>query len=216
MAEIRVLIVDDHAIFCESLASLLIVKGSIEIVGSASTGKEALQKLKELHPDIVLMDIEMKEIDGIRATQIIKEMYPEISVVILTMHSDEGYLFEAIKAGADGYVLKDFPSSFLLETIDRVSKGENVFDPLSIKKIVERLRNLSKKKSTLTDKEDFLTRREAAILKLVAEGNTNREIANTLFISEHTVRNHLANIFSKFKCGTRTRAISEATKRGFI
>jgi len=213
--KIRVLIVDDHVIFCESLASLLTMGGKVEVVGIAHDGEKALKITRELRPDIILMDIEMKGIDGLQATSDIKKEYPDTRVVVLTMHSDEEYLFEAVKAGANGYMLKESSSAHLLETINAVARGESLLDTASTSKILKKLRNFMS--SGITDgRKSVLSAREKEILHLIMDGYNNRAIANKLTISENTVRNHLANIFFKLNCNCRTKAIAEASRRGLI
>jgi DNA-binding NarL/FixJ family response regulator len=210
----RVFIVDDHGVFCESLAFLLSIRGEAEIVGTATTGEEAVKKIEILRPDVVLMDIEMKGLDGIGATRKLKEKFPEVKVIMLTMHSEEQYIFEAIKAGANGYVLKDYSCSSIIEAIKSVSRNDAFFDPRSSGKVLAGLK--TQFGSTGKVQEVPLSRREIEILKLIAEGHINKEISTELCISIHTVRNHIANIFSKIECNTRTKAINEAHRRNLI
>lgn len=214
MKKVRVLIVDDHEVFCESLAFLLSIRGEAEIVDTVTTGEDALKKVASLRPDVVLMDIEMKGLDGIGATRRLKEKFPDVKVIMLTMHSDEQYIFEAIKAGAKGYVLKDYSSSSIIEAIRSVARDEAFFDPRSSGKVLSGL------KTQFADTDGArkvpLSRREIEILKLIAQGYINKEISTKLCISVHTVRNHIANIFSKIECNTRTRAINEAHRRNLI
>jgi DNA-binding NarL/FixJ family response regulator len=214
MKKVRDLIVDDHRVFAESLAFLLSIKGEAEIVGSVTTGEDALKKVATQRPDIVLMDIEMKGIDGIVATRKLKDKFPDVKVIMLTMHAEEEHILEAVKAGARGYVLKDYSCSSIIEAIRSVSRDEAFLDPRSSGKFLRGL----KTRLTQTDEasEVPLSRRETEILKLVAEGYMNKEISARLYISVHTVRNHIANIFSKVNCNTRTRAISEAQRRRLI
>jgi two-component system response regulator DegU len=214
MKKVRVLIVDDHKVFGESLAFLLSIKGEAEIVGTVTTGEDALKKVENLRPDIVLMDIEMKGLDGIGATRRLKEKFPDVKVIMLTMHAEEEHILEAVKAGARGYVLKDYSCSSIIEAIRSVGRDEAFLDPRSSEKVLRGL----KTRLTHTDEasEVPLSRREIEILKLLAEGYMNKEISAKLYISVHTVRNHIANIFSKVKCNTRTRAISEAQRRNLI
>jgi len=129
LEKVKVLIVDDHTVFCEALSSLLTIKGEVDVVGIASNAEDAFKKVKQLNPDVVLMDIELKDSDGIQTTRIIKEKHPNTEVIILTMHTDEQYLLEAIQAGAKGYILKDFPSSLLLEAIKYVAEGKSLLIP---------------------------------------------------------------------------------------
>ena len=217
MEKVKVLIVDDHTVFCEALSSLLTIKGEVDVVGIASNAEDAFKKVKQLNPDVVLMDIELKDSDGIQTTRIIKEKHPNTEVIILTMHTDEQYLLEAIQAGAKGYILKDFPSSLLLEAIKYVAEGKSLFDPTSSSRVLNELKFLLNKKRQLTgEKDSSLSKREVEILKLIAEGYTNKEIAQKLYLSEHTVRNHISNIFLKLNCNTRAKAVLEAFKKKLI
>lgn len=214
MKKTRVLIVDDHEVFCESLALLLSLRGEAEIVGTVTSGEDALKEVESLRPDVVLMDIEMKGLDGIGATRRLKEKFPDVKVIMLTMHSEEQYIFEAIKAGAKGYVLKDYSCSRIIEAINSVSRDEAFFHPRSSGKVLTGLK--TQFGDTDGAREVSLSRREIEILKLIAEGHINKEISNLLCISIHTVRNHIANIFSKIECNTRTKAVNEAHRRKFI
>jgi len=217
LEKVKVLIVDDHTVFCEALSSLLTIKGEVDVVGIASNAEDAFKKVKQLNPDVVLMDIELKDSDGIQTTRIIKEKHPNTEVIILTMHTDEQYLLEAIQAGAKGYILKDFPSSLLLEAIKYVAEGKSLFDPTSSSRVLNQLKLLLNKKRQLTgEKDSSLSKREVEILKLIAEGYTNKEIAQKLYLSEHTVRNHISNIFLKLNCNTRAKAVLEAFKKKLI
>jgi len=217
LEKVKVLIVDDHTVFCEALSSLLTIKGEVDVVGIASNAEDAFKKVKQLNPDVVLMDIELKDSDGIQTTRIIKEKHPDTEVIILTMHTDEQYLLEAIQAGAKGYILKDFPSSLLLEAIKYVAEGKSLFDPTSSSRVLNELKLLLNKKRQLTEEKDSsLSKREVEILKLIAEGYTNKEIAQKLYLSEHTVRNHISNIFLKLNCNTRAKAVLEAFKKKLI
>lgn len=216
MEKVKVFILDDHAVFCEALSSLLTVKGDVDVVGTAANAEDAFKGVERLNPDIVLIDIEMKNIDGIHATRMIKEKFPNTEVIVLTMHTEEQYLIDSINAGAKGYILKDFPSSFLLEAIKSVSKGESLLDPKSSNKVLREFRQLLRKKKRSTGNGRGLSQREIEILRLIAEGNTNKEIGKRLYLSIHTVRNHIANIFLKLNCNSRTRAIVEGHKRGLI
>ena len=210
----RVLIVDDHKMFCESLSSLFSMKKEVAVLGTANSGKEAIHKAELLKPDIILMDIEMEGLDGIETMRKIREKLPSTEVIMLTMHSDEEYVLEAIKAGAKGYVLKDFSSSQLLEAIKSVRKGGIFFDPKSSQKVIRSLQNQHGEEKGIGEEKSTLSLREREILRLISEGYTNKEISNRLFISAHTTRNHIANIFMKLDCHTRTKAVIEGKKRG--
>ena len=214
MQRCKVLIIDDHAMFGESLALLLSTKGEVEVVGVAKSGEEALARLEASRPDIVLMDIEMKGIDGIEATRRVRRLYPDIEVIVVTMHAEEEYIIEAIKAGAKGYVLKNFSSSFILDAIQAVRKGEHAFDPKSSAKALKSVAKIIRHGET--EEKNPLTKQEVRILKLIAEGYVNKEISKALDISIHTVRNHIANFFVKLNCSNRTKAVKEAQRQKLI
>ena len=214
--KVKVLIVDDHEMFCESLAALISMRGEVEVSGIANCGKEAMEKTELLKPDIVLMDVEMKDFDGIEAMRKIKGKFPDISFIMLTMHSDEEYVMEAIKAGAKGYVLKESSSSEVLEAIRTVSQGKSFFDSKSSHKVIENLQHQYENMKRFKEEGNVLSQRELEVLKLIAEGCTNKEISNKLFISPHTTRNHITNIFISLNCHTRTKAVIEGHKKGLI
>ena len=214
--KIKVLIVDDHEVFCESLAALISMRDEVEVLGTANCGKEAIEKTGSLKPDIVLIDIKMKDLDGIETMRRVKEKFPDMQFIILTMYSDEEYVIEAIKAGAKGYVLKDSSSSEVLQAIWAVSKGKAFFDPNSSWKVIESIQGQKKSAKRTEADESILSQREVEVLGLIAEGSSNREISEKLFISPHTTRNHIANIFAKFGCHTRTKAIIEGRKKALI
>lgn len=201
----KVFLCDDHKLFREGLRKILELKDDIEIVGEASNGQEAIDRIKKAHPDIVLMDIGMPEMDGMSATYKIKKEIPRVNIIILTVYQDEPHIFEAIKAGAIGYLLKDISSDELIEAICRVYKGEALIQPSIATKVLKEFITLSKKKE---DKERYtgLTERENEILKLITLGNGNKEIASKLYISEKTVKNHISNIFQKLHVNSRTQA----------
>ena len=216
-SSIKVLIVDDHEMFCESLAALISMKDDIEVVGLASSGAEAIRKTELLRPDIILMDIKMKGIDGIEAMRKIKEKSPDIDFIMLTMYDDEEYVMESIKAGAKGYVLKESPSSKVLEAIRTVGTGKAFFDPNSSSRVIEGIQRQRGQKGPRPEEDEaILSPREIDILRLMAEGYSNKEISNKLFISPHTTRNHIANIFMKLNCQTRMKAVIEGKRKGLI
>jgi DNA-binding NarL/FixJ family response regulator len=209
--KIKVLIVDDHKMFCESLAALISMGSEVEVLGIANSGKEAIGKTELLKPDIVLIDIKMKDFDGIETMRKIKEKLPDIAFIMLTMFSDEEYVMEAIKAGAKGYILKDSSASQVFEAIRTVSHGKSFFDSNSSHKVIESIQKQYK-----NAKRFKFSQREIEVLKLIAEGYTNKEISNKLFISPHTARNHITNIFMKLNCHTRTKAVIEGYKKSLI
>jgi len=215
LKKISVLIVDDHALVREGLAKILSMEEGISVVGEAENGERAVELALKLKPDIVLMDINMPGINGIEATKMIKNEMPEIGIIALTIHDQEEYLFELIKAGASGYVLKDIRPDLLVQTIFGVARGESFVPPSMTTKIFSELARLS----SLSGRNSFpqgLTRREVDVLRLVAHGDSNRAIAKKLFISEKTVKNHLTNIFQKLGVEDRTQAAIHAVKSKIV
>jgi len=214
MDRIRVLLVDDHTLFRKGLASLLQTQDDIEVVGEASNGKEALEKARELMPDLILMDIYMPEYDGLMATKMIKSEMPYVKIVILTVSDSDQSLFEAIKCGAQGYLLKNLEPRELFNMIRNVFRGEApISSPLAAKILNEFVnKNLNNQKSP----EETLTLREKEVLTLIAEGASNKEIAYKLNISENTVKNHLRNIMEKLHLQNRVQLAVFAIKKGIV
>lgn len=209
----RVLLADDHALFRAGLASLLKAWG-LELAGQAGNGEEALVKVRELHPDLVFMDIAMPRLNGLEATRAIKAAFPEVKVVILTVSDDEQDLFEAIKSGAEGYLLKNLREEEFAELVARLGRGEPVMSPGLAKKLLQEFARLKEERHRL-DGEAGLTDREREVLEQVARGATNREVAATLFISENTVNYHMKNILSKLHLRNRAQVVAWALEHGF-
>lgn len=204
---IRVFLCDDHNLFRQGMRKLLELERDIQIVGEASNGREMLDMLKKTGPDIVLMDINMPEIDGIAATYKIKKILPGADVVILTVYEDEPHIFEAIKAGAMGYLLKDVSIEEVIEAIHKVYKGEALLQPMIAAKVLKEFAMLDKRKIKEGDRfYNDLTEREKEILRLIALGGSNKEIAQKLDISEKTVKNHISSIFQTLHVNNRTQA----------
>ncbi len=217
MSKIKVLIADDHALLRSGLARLLGEIGEIEVVGEAENGLEAVQKAQELNPDIVLMDISMPVMNGMDATREIKKRSEDVKVLILTVHDNEEYLFQAFQSGAAGYVIKKAADSDLVNAINSVAHGDYVLHPAVTKMMVENyLEKLSWGGKSAPGGNGQLTDREREILKLVAEGYTNREIAGSLFISVKTVDTHKANIMEKLKLHKRAELVHYALRKGFL
>lgn len=208
----KVFLCDDHRLFREGLRKILELESDIKIVGEASDGEEAIKMIKKTRPDIVIMDIGMPGMDGVSATYKIRKEGPRINIIILTVYQDEPHIFEAIKAGAIGYLLKDISSDELIEAIRRVYKGEALIQPSIAPKLLKEFTVLSKKKA---DGQTYigLTERENEILKLITLGNSNKEIASKLYISEKTVKNHISNIFQKLHVNSRTQAALYALRQ---
>jgi DNA-binding NarL/FixJ family response regulator len=208
----RVLIVDDHALVRGGIASLLQVN-DIEVVGQAGSGQEAVEKTRKLKPDIVLMDIKMPGYSGLKATQLIKAEMPETKIVMVTAFDDDEDLFEAMKSGAVGYILKNVDADEFIGLLSSVMKGDVAVSPWIASKIVdEYFRNPEKIKSK--DEEHDLTRKEEEVLRCVATGATNKEIASSLKISDNTVKYHLRNIMEKLHFKNRAQMAAYAVKKG--
>jgi len=199
---IKVLIVDDQSLIREGLRMMLSLYDEIIIVGEATNGKKAIEFLDKEEVDLILMDIRMPIMDGVEATRIIKEKYPKIKVLILTTFNEDEYIFEGLKNGADGYLLKDIPSEELVKAIETVYKGNVLLQPDVAKKIIAAMSPKNPIKKDILFK---LTKRENEIALLISEGKTNREISQLLFITEGTVKNHLTNILDKLDVRDRTQ-----------
>ncbi|MCI6713407.1 MAG: response regulator transcription factor [Lachnospiraceae bacterium] len=208
----KVMITDDHSLIREGIRQLLEFDGSIEVIGEASNGVECLEKLEVLSPDVLLLDINMPEMNGIDVLKQLKETESDVKVLILTVHNELEYLLKAIDIGVDGYILKDSESSELKNAIDIICKGENYIQPSLIPALNNQLANRDIDK----DKIDLLTSREYEVLIQVANGMSNKEIATNLNISERTVKNHISNIFKKIDVSDRTQAAVFAIKNNII
>ncbi len=206
----RILIADDHGIVRSGLRLLLERQQGIEVVGEASDGVEALEMTIRERPDLAILDVKMPKLTGLQATRQIKEQAPEVSVLILSMHDDERYLFEALKAGASGYVLKAQADEDLLDAVHAVERGEPFLTPDAQRALIK---DVLERDSEGTDE---LTPREQEVVKLVAEAHTNREIAELLHLSEKTVENHRANAMHKLGMRDRVELVRYAIRRGLI
>lgn len=214
---IRVFLADDHALFREGLAGILNAHPDFEVVGEASDGLEAVVKAQELAPDLILMDIMMPGYDGLEATRQIKRLLPATTVVILTVRDDEEKLFEAIKNGAQGYLLKTIPSREMLGLLRGAVQGEAAITPALAGRMLEEFRRLSRLALPDTDEDAVaLTFREQEVLSLVAQGKMDKEVADALQISIHTVKSHMRNILAKLHVGTRREAAQYARHKGLI
>lgn len=204
MERIRVLLADDHGLFREGVAGILRAQPDFEVVGEASDGLEALVKARELAPDLVLMDIQMRGADGIEATERIKQERPATTIVMLTVRDDEDALFQAIQSGAQGYLLKNIPSADMLELLRGAVRGEAAITPVLAGRMLEEFRRLSQEAPGRPGEEAAtLSRREQEVLSLVAERATDKEIAEALHLSLSTVKSHMRNILAKLHVGSR-------------
>ncbi len=208
----HVVVADDHSLFRYGLKAMLANAEGFEVVGEATTGEEAVEKVTELKPDIVLMDIQMPGINGIEATRRILETNPRVGVVVVTMFEDDDSVFAALRAGARGYVLKGADVEEVLKVLGAVAEGEAHFGP----EIARRLMGFFSAPKPAAPAEAFpeLTAREAEVLDLIAQGRNNAEIARRLYLSQKTVRNHVSNVFLKLQVADRSQAIVRAREAG--
>jgi DNA-binding NarL/FixJ family response regulator len=216
---IRTLIVDDHALFRRGLEIVLVSESDIEVVGQAGDGAEAVQKAAESVPDIVLMDVRMPRSSGIQACRAIKDAAPSAKIIILTMSDEEEDLFEAIRAGASGYLLKDIPLDEVAEAVRAVHGGQSLISPSMAGKLLTEFATLAKRDQGQPPQQlpaPKLTDREMQVLKLVARGMNNRDIAKELFISDNTVKNHVRNILEKLQIHSRMEAVMVAVREKII
>jgi len=217
MSEVtRIIIADDQSLFREGLHTLLSVLPEFEVVGEAGNGEEVLRLVVEKLPDVVLMDLRMPGIDGVSATRMLHEKFPEIKVIVLTTFDDDEDVFEGLRAGAVGYLLKDVTSSKLFEAIRAAAKGEYFLLPSITAKIVSELRRVSVPGIKREELVEPLSGRETEILKLVSNGMSNKQIAETLVITEGTVKNHLSNILAKLSAKDRIQAVEIARRIGLV
>ena len=218
MKKIRVLIVDDQMLMRQGLQTLLDLENDIQVVGQASDGTDAVAVVAHTKPDVVLMDVRMPRLNGVEATRQIRAQTPQTQVIILTTFDDDEYVFEGLRAGAMGYLLKDVSAEDLTDAIRRVARGEALIQPSIARKVVSEFARLGAetKKPDADELLDPLSERELEILKLIAQGMSNREIAATLFITEGTAKNHISNILSKLGVRDRTQAVLRAQELGLV
>lgn len=217
---IRVLLVDDQALFCEGLRTLLDLQPDIEVVGEANNGREAIECVARAAPDVVLMDVQMPVLDGVAATRDIRAHHPNTQVIVLTTFDDDEYVFEALRAGAVGYLLKDVASDRLAEAVRSAARGESFLQPSVAAKVVAEYIRLADapyaRERANQALVEPLSDRELEILRLVATGASNKEIAATLVIAEGTVKNHVTNILGKLGVRDRTQAALKVKELGLV
>lgn len=215
MAKIRVLLADDHEIVREGVKMILAKEPDFEVVGEAQDGRQALELVERMKPNVVVMDISMPEMGGIEATQHVKERYAGVNVIALTMHEDESYVFKLLRAGASGYVLKRAAAQDLVQAVRAAAKGEAFLYPSVARKVVE---DYLKRVETGEEREryDGLTEREKEILTHIAQGLSNQQIAQKLYISIKTVQTHRAHILEKLGLHDRTELVRYAIRKGLI
>jgi len=216
---VRVLLVDDQALFREALATLLDVRTDIAVVGEAGNGDEALRAAAELRPDVVLMDLRMPVLDGISATRRLRVEQPGVRVIALTTFDEDDEVFAALRAGAVGYLLKDVSSARLVEAILAAARDESVLQPSVAAKVVARFADLPAEPDARPRPQPLvvpLSDRELDVMRLLAAGRTNREIAAALFLAEGTVKNHVTNVLAKLGARDRTQAALRARELGLL
>jgi two-component system nitrate/nitrite response regulator NarL len=213
---LRILLVDDHVLFRKGIAALLASHENVEVVGEAGDGFEAIAKARDLLPDMILMDIVMPECNGLEATRRIKREMPHTKIVMLTVSEDGQHLFEAIKSGAQGYLLKNLEPYQLYDMLESVARGEAPLSGAIAAKILEEFNRSNQGSGQELDIVDELTSREIDVLELVAAGMSNKEIASTLVISENTVKTHLRNILEKLHLQNRIQAAVYAVRQGLV
>ncbi|MGM0852579.1 MAG: response regulator [Bacillota bacterium] len=209
---IKLLLVDDHAVLRDGLKTIIESEDDIKVIGEAVSGSDALNKVRELAPNIILMDINLPGMNGVEVTRILKQQYPHIKVLILTMHSHEEYFMSAIKEGADGYLLKDAPSDQVVEAVRTVFHGESVIHPSLTRKLL----TFHQQKQRKDKEENLLTEREREVLTCLVEGLTNKEIGKRLFVSDKTVKIHVSNIFKKLNVKSRSQVIIHAVQNKLV
>jgi DNA-binding NarL/FixJ family response regulator len=209
---IRVMIADDHTVVRDGLAAILEGRPDITVVGQAANGVEAVQRAGELRPDVILMDLRMPEMDGAEAMRRIRERDTDVRFLVLTTFDNDEYIFEAIQAGARGYLLKDVSRQDLFRAVVAVYRGESLIQPAVAARVLDRFVELS----TRTAPGETLSEREIEVLRLMARGAANKEIATELVITESTVKSHIANIFQKLDVNGRTEAVTKALQKGII
>ena len=209
---IKVMIVDDHNLVREGLKAVFDQGDEVDVVGEAGSGEEAIEMVDKIKPDVILMDISMPGMNGIKATKIIRDSHPDAKIVILTMLDQEGYVYEAVKAGATGYMLKSTSSDELVNAIQTVNDGKALLHPDATAQLLKEFVTLAQNKA----KDYGLSNREMEVLQLLSEGNTNKEIAKALWISEQTVKTHVAHIFDKLGTSDRTETVARALRNGLV
>lgn len=228
MKKTRILIIDDHQLYREGIKRILEFEENFEVVGEGEDGTQALELVEKYNPDVVIMDINMPNMNGVEATKRLIQTYPETKVIILSIHDDESYVSHAVKTGADGYLLKEMDVDELIEAVRVVAEGGSYLHPKVTHNLVKEYRRLAEtvtnpdanqaypRKYEVRRPYHILTRRECEVLQLLAEGKSNKKIGEALFISEKTVKNHVSNILQKMNCKDRTQAVVEAIKKGWV
>ena len=225
MEPIGILVVDDHTLFRRGVRQMIEIEDDMQVLGEASTGREAVDMARELVPDLILMDIQMPDpeaapgqaLDGIGAARVLHREMPHLGIVFCTMYEDDEFIFAGLKAGGRGYILKESDPDTMLRAIRAVARGESLLSPTIAQKVLQQFSALpGEGPPGMSGLCDDLTEREIEVLTLIGEGHSNKEIARLLVISEKTVKNHIGNIFSKLHVCDRTQAVLYAIRKGLV
>ncbi|MEK4027896.1 MULTISPECIES: response regulator transcription factor [Bacillaceae] len=220
----KIVIIDDHQLFREGVKRILEFEESFEVVAEGDDGKDAVELIEQYHPNVVLMDINMPEVNGVEATRELVVKFPDTKVIILSIHDDENYVTHALKSGAMGYLLKEMDADALIEAVKVVSDGGSYLHPRVTHNLISDYRRLANdegkgkgfQQTEVRRPLHLLTRRECEVLQLLADGKSNRAIGEALYISEKTVKNHVSNILQKMNVNDRTQAVVTAIKKGWV
>ncbi|WP_420842482.1 response regulator [Halalkalibacter alkaliphilus] len=225
--KIKIVIIDDHQLFREGVKRILAMEPEFDIVADGQDGSQAIELVKIHRPDVILMDINMPQMNGVEATKELIQTFPNAKVLILSIHDDESYVTHVLKTGASGYLLKEMDASALIEAVKVVASGGAYIHPKVTHNLINEYRRLATEDDLHEESIGFreveyrkplhiLTRRECEVLQLMTDGQSNRAIGETLFISEKTVKNHVSNILQKMSVNDRTQAVVEAIKKGYV
>ncbi|WP_373279204.1 response regulator [Halalkalibacter okhensis] len=225
--KIKIVIIDDHQLFREGVKRILAMEPEFEIVADGQDGSQAIELVKIHRPDVILMDINMPQVNGVEATKELIQTFPNAKVLILSIHDDESYVTHVLKTGASGYLLKEMDASALIEAVKVVASGGAYIHPKVTHNLINEYRRLATEDDLHEESIGFreveyrkplhiLTRRECEVLQLMTDGQSNRAIGETLYISEKTVKNHVSNILQKMSVNDRTQAVVEAIKKGYV
>lgn len=210
---IRLLLADDHRMLREGLHRSMVDEG-FDVVGEAENGEEAVRMTAELEPDVVLMDVSMPEMDGVEATRVIRASGSQTQIIMLTMHADADVLADAIRAGATGYLVKDCSTDEVADAVRMAAKGDTALSPQLAATMLDEVRRLEAPQAA--DEDRLITKREEEVLQLIADGCSTPEVADRLYISQKTVKNHLASIYQKLDARDRTQAVLQAVRMGIV
>ncbi|WP_368503255.1 response regulator [Alkalihalophilus sp. As8PL] len=225
--KINIVLIDDHQLFREGVKRILAMEPGFEIVADGEDGSEAMGLVEEHRPDVILMDINMPKVNGVEATRELVKTYPNVRVLILSIHDDETYVTHVLKTGASGYLLKEMDAGALIEAVKVVASGGSYIHPKVTHNLIKEYRRLATEDDKYEESIGFreveyrkplhiLTRRECEVLQLMTDGQSNRAIGESLYISEKTVKNHVSNILQKMSVNDRTQAVVEAIKKGYV